>query len=259
MADQAEKRKSSVPPRKTSCLTKLLLLVLLLILGWLGLFFHRHGRLPDLGLASDRQTVMGELTKDAKVAKEKTVEVTQKTADLTCRVASWANRQISDLYKLIKSKIPETKEEISAQVQQTGQEVEKAKGTSSTGKAAGLAAEGNTTSAASRDDPPREPRTGPVRPTLAPWFARAREDYLLGSQHYALTDPVTAPSDQIQRELRLAEPFFVRCLDALEEGAKGRPDAQVEALQEATAKRIVDIRRRLEPDWKPSGSNKPRN
>ena len=77
-------------------------------------------------------------------------------------------------------------------------------------------------------------------------LADALEEYRVGQQFYAKTDPM-ASQKQVQENLHLAEPHFTKCLDLLEAvHGKGATEADIDHLAQAAARRLYDCRKRME-------------
>ena len=233
--DRAEAQPESSPkttpspgPRKTRFIFKLLGLCLVGIAAWLGSYVYRYGTLPDLTDYQQQQKLLKQASEDARSARDATTTAATK-------IASWAERGLADLQKLIKGKPPETKEEAEALVTESQQ---------------GLQKKGEKTP----PPPPVDKATpaAPAQPLANPPFTRAKAEYRLGQEAYRLalevyvqTDP-SAPQEQVQKYLRKAEPLFVRCLDALERARKeGGSGPEIDSLEQKAAIRLYDCRKRM--------------
>jgi len=203
-----------------------MLIAVALIIGW---YSYRVGKVVDISDPVQRDQTLAQAESDLKKAVSKSTEVgekvIEKTAALTGQVTDWAKRNLDDLKSRIKGKPPETKEEISALVEESKKSVESATLI------------------------PAPPEGGgkpvPARTESAAW-EQAREEFKIGQSAYAKTDPAS-PSQQVQLNLRVAEPHFVKCLNFLERARLEKVNgAEIDRLEQAAARRLYDCRKRME-------------
>jgi len=211
--EQVQQRKEAAdygPPRTTRFIFKLLGLVLVLFAGWVAWYSYRQGKLPDFTDPKQQDEAMKQLSADAQKAKEKSLALSE-------TAIHWAQASLTDLEKVIKGKPPKTPEESKALVDEAKHEIE---------------------------NPPPPP---PVHVALPPDpLANAREEYRIGQQFYVKTDPM-ASQKQVQDNLHLAEPHFLKCLEMLDAAhGKGASEAAIDTLAQAAARRLYDCRKRME-------------
>ncbi|HEY3325380.1 MAG TPA: hypothetical protein VGP72_33315 [Planctomycetota bacterium] len=88
--------------------------------------------------------------------------------------------------------------------------------------------------------PPKEDK-----PKTLSVLDEAREEYRRGEEAYAKSDP-SGSTDEVQANLRLAEPRFAHCLELLDKAAKEQADAKErEKLEQNAARRLYDCRKRM--------------
>lgn len=93
---------------------------------------------------------------------------------------------------------------------------------------------------------PAQPRPAPPPTRLDPLYEQARAQYQKGQEAYDKTDPML-PHDEVQRNLRVAEPCFLRCQELLEDARRrGLRGSEYDSLEERATKRLYDCRKRIE-------------
>lgn len=202
------------PPRRTGFFVKLIGLLLVLLVAWLGWYFYRTGTVPDLTDERQQQKLFDQAKKDFNKASEQATVYGKKAAD-------WAARGLDDIRERIKGKPPETKEEVSALVKDSG----------------------NTVAPPESKAPVESSRTKDVHP----WDGAVQEAwtaYYRGVTEHSKSSPDNS-REQVQTALREATPHFERTLNLLEEarrnGAKG---SEIDDLEHKAAQRLYDCRKR---------------
>jgi hypothetical protein len=214
------------PRRRMGFFTKLFLFLLLIAAGWFAWYSYRAGGIPDVTSRSVQDKMLKQAREDLEVGKEKAVELGGQAAEGARKAADWASRSIDDLRKRIKGKPPETSEEVTTLVKDSGSDT--------------------------KAIPPQPPEPAPPtasKPAPAnAWDAtleEARNEYYRGVAEHAKSDP-SFSRDQVQAALRAAAPHFARTLDLLEEvRAKGGAGSEIADLEHKTAVRLYDCRKRL--------------
>lgn len=202
------------PPRKTGFFAKLIGLLLVLIAAWLGWYVYRTGSLPDLTDASQQKRLLDQAKKDLNKASEQATEYGKKAAD-------WAARGIDDIRERIKGKPPETKEEVSALVKDSG----------------------NTVPPPASKAPIEAAKSRPVNAWDEP-LQEAWNAYYRGVAEHSKSSPDNS-REQVQTALREATPHFERTLNLLEEvRLKGGKGSEVDDLEHKAAQRLYDCRKR---------------
>ena len=219
------------PPRQTSCLFKLVGLLLVLLAGYLGYFtlgyWRRTGQLPDFTDAGTQKQVLVQGELDLEVTKKASQEVLAKL-EFT----------LADLQKRIKGKPPETKEEISALVKESKESTPR-DGAEKSGTGSGAEPSSGADSAKTP-----APNAGTASEGT---LAQAQAEYRKGEEAYIHTDPFQASQEQVQKYIRIAAPHFEQALKLLDEARqRGTQGPAIDRLEEKAAKRLIDCRRRME-------------
>jgi len=213
--------------RRTSFIAKFLFLLLVLLAAWIGWYAYRQGKVPDLTSEEQQKKMLQQAKEDLVVAEEKATEASK-------QFVSWAKLNIEDLKKRIKGNPPESKEEVSDLVNESKREVSVKDREASLGGTDKGGAGAKTA------------QTGAAGTKAESLMKLARESYRTGLGAYAQTDP-SSPQQQIQSKLREAEPYFIKCLDLLEQARReGAGGAELDSLEQAAAKRLYDCRKRME-------------
>jgi len=209
------------PPRRTSFIVKLLGLVVILAAAYLGWYVYRTGSVPDLTDKRQQEKLIEQAKRDFNKAEEKATVYGEKAVDAMGKAADWAAKGLEDVRKRIKGNPPETKEEVSALVKDSGATV----------------------------PPPKH--VAPVETARAadknPWDAPLQEawnSFYRGVAEHSKSSPDNS-REQVQTALREATPHFERTLNLLEEvRAKGGKGSEIDELENRTAKRLYDCKKR---------------
>lgn len=220
LPDKVFRENEPPPRRKTSFLIKLLGLVILVVAAYLGWYVYRTGSVPDLTDKRQQDKLLEQARRDLSKAGDQATEFGGKAADAMGKAADWAAKSLDDVRKRIKGNPPETKEEVSALVKDSG---------------------------ATQVPPTPTTPTESARAVANPWDAPLQEawnEYYRGVAEHSKSSPDNS-RDQVQAALAAATPHFERTLNLLEEArVKGCKGHEVDDLENKTAKRLYDCKKR---------------
>ncbi len=245
-AEEAEETgpQESKPPR-TRWVFKLLGLVLLLFLIWLGYRWIVNKKNPlDLFTIKGQSELLDDLDSSMN-------ELSKSVNDGLSDAGKWG---LGELEKMISGKPPETKEEIAALVDESKQEIEneqcrrQEQQVQTPQTQTQPQAPSNAHKKSPREKTQPQATTGShskKQPSNAA-IASAQKLYDQAIAHYIKADPRVCNITQAQEYIKNAKPLFERCLDECASlRSRGVRSYSLDLLEQSTAMRLYDCNKRL--------------
>ena len=260
MADQKPSKMREEPPAQMGCFMKLIGLCLVVAVGWWGYYSYRQGRMVNISDPEEQKRAEKQLTKDIVVAKEKSTQAIDTASELGDEAWKQLTRSVESLRKKIRGTPPEKPEDISLLVEESKKAVadDKSKRDVEPLIRRTINPDGSITIEKRYPNGPkpelpnddsivikREPgSTAAVVPPST--LVDAQREYILGCDAYKMTDPAS-PSSQVQKYIRVAAPHFEKALDLCDKArAEKVSGGGIDQLEEDSAKRLYDCRKRME-------------